>query len=103
MTKRASASERGYGHRWRKARLNFLTEHPLCEYCKQQGKVTKATVVDHSVPHRGDEVLFWDETKWIALCTHHHNSTAQIRDLKGLLPGTNADGNPLDPKHPWNK
>jgi 5-methylcytosine-specific restriction endonuclease McrA len=103
MSKRLGAHARGYTRGWQKARLNFLTQNPLCLYCKQEEKLTRATVVDHSVPHRGDMDLFWDESKWIALWAHHHNSTAQIRDLNGFLPGTEADGNPMDPNHPWNK
>ena len=28
-----------------------------------QGRVVPATVVDHVVPHRGDQKLFWDEAQ----------------------------------------
>ena len=46
----------------------FLAAHPFCEECLKQGKYTKATVVDHVVPHRDDPKLFWDENNWQALC-----------------------------------
>lgn len=67
---RGSAAERGYDARWRKARLAFLAAHPLCAECERAGRVTPARVVDHVVPHRGDQRLFWDEGNWQALCDH---------------------------------
>jgi 5-methylcytosine-specific restriction enzyme A len=65
---RGTATERGYGARWQKAREAYLVAHPLCVNCKKHGRVTAARVVDHIVPHRGDETLFWDESNWQALC-----------------------------------
>lgn len=67
---RGTASERGYGARWQKARLMYLRAHPLCATCEKAGRVTAARVVDHIRPHRGDETLFWDEANWQALCDH---------------------------------
>ena len=55
-----SADGRGYGSAWRRASKAFLQAHPLCEECKKQDKYVKATVVDHVIPRRGDEDLFWD-------------------------------------------
>ena len=60
---RPSAARRGYGPRWRRARAAFLAQHPLCAACRAQGRVVPATVVDHVVPHRGDQRLFWDEAQ----------------------------------------
>ena len=71
---RPSAADRGYDHRWQKARITFLREHPLCVECELKGELTAAVVVDHVVPHRGDEMLFWDvENNWQALCLGCHN------------------------------
>lgn len=72
-----SSAERGYGSRWRKARVLFLLRHPLCVYCQAKGVTTPATVVDHITPHRGDMELFWDEHNWQSLCAHCHNSDKQ--------------------------
>jgi 5-methylcytosine-specific restriction enzyme A len=37
--------------------------------CAELGIVTDATQVDHVVPHRGNDDLFWDEQgNWQALC-----------------------------------
>lgn len=67
------AAKRGYGSRWQRARKKYLEAHPLCAECMKQGRYTKATVVDHIVPHRGDQKLFWDQGNWQALCERHHN------------------------------
>lgn len=77
---RVDASGRGYDGRWRKARKYFLKRHPLCERCKEQGQFVKAEVVDHIVPHRGDEKLFWDESNWQALCKSCHDSKTMTED-----------------------
>ena len=77
---RADASGRGYGSRWRKARKHFLKLHPLCKKCREQGRFVKAEVVDHIVPHRGDEKLFWDESNWQALCKRCHDSKTMTED-----------------------
>lgn len=66
-----------YGYRWQKARLLFLQHNPLCVMCLQEGLTTAADVVDHVVPHQGNEVLFWDNSNWQALCKRHHDSDKQ--------------------------
>src|SRR5918996_225875 len=71
---RPSASARGYGPRWRRARAAYLARHPLCGPCREAGRLEPATVVDHRVPHRGDPVLFWDEANWAALCKRCHDA-----------------------------
>ena len=72
-----SSTERGYGYRWQKARERFLRSNPLCVYCKAKGRVEVANVVDHIVPHRGNQEIFWDESQWQALCKSCHDSTKQ--------------------------
>lgn len=62
-----------YNAAWRKISKQFLVSHPLCENCKKNGKYTKATVVDHIIPHRGDPELFWDSNNWQALCKSCHD------------------------------
>jgi 5-methylcytosine-specific restriction protein A len=88
---RGSASERGYTSAWTKARDHYLRKHPLCVYCKREGRTTAASVVDHIIAHRlkevidsGDEAriaaarkLFWDSENWQSLCGSCHNSVKQ--------------------------
>ena len=61
-----SAASRGYDHRWRQARLDFLAEHPFCA-CGML-----ASVVDHIRPHRGDQQLFWERGNWQPMCASCH-------------------------------
>ena len=72
---KGSSSERGYGYAWQKARLRFLQSHPLCVMCQamKPPRVTAAEVVDHIIPHKGDQELFWNESNWQPLCFSHHN------------------------------
>lgn len=72
-TRRGSATERGYDNRWRRTRLRYLTEHPLCVECQKVGKLTPANTVDHIKPHKGDKELFWDESNWQSLCQRCHS------------------------------
>ena len=48
--------------------------------CYEEGHITIATVVDHIVPHRGDQKLFWDRGNWQPLCEHHHNVKTMTED-----------------------
>ena len=47
---RPSAAERGYGARWQRMREAILALEPLCRPCKQAGRVTPATEIDHIIP-----------------------------------------------------
>ena len=77
---RGSPSARGYGRRWQRERLAFLADHPLCVECEKRGIAMAATVVDHVVPHRGNQRLFWDQGNWQSLCDHDH----AVKTAKGL-------------------
>lgn len=82
-TSNMTTAERGYGARWQRARKLFLQKHPLCVMCEAEGRVTAATVVDHMDPHRGDEAVFWDESRWQSLCASHHSSDKQRQERSG--------------------
>ena len=75
-----SAASRGYDAAWRRARRRYLDTHPLCAECMQRGRYTKATVVDHVIPHRGDTRLFWDRSNWRALCKRCHDRKTRRED-----------------------
>lgn len=75
-----TTKEKGYDNRWRKARNRFLKKHPLCVRCLVEQKLVKATVVDHKIPHRGDKILFWDESNWQALCKQCHDRKTMTED-----------------------
>ena len=68
-----SASSRGYGTAWQRESKQFLQSHPLCVQCEKEGRYVKATIVDHIVPHRGNQKLFWDRDNWQPLCKQCHD------------------------------
>lgn len=70
---RGTARERGYTRRWEKESKVFLRANPLCAECERQGRYTPAQVVDHIIPHRGNQRLFWDKANWQPLCKHCHD------------------------------
>ena len=77
-----SAVSRGYGSKWQRARKQYLNAHPLCVLCLAEGKYVKAMVVDHIIPHRGDQELFWDRDNWQALCKPHHDMKTGNEDSR---------------------
>lgn len=91
-----------YGRRWSSARLNHLDLNPWCVMCTALGRLTRASVVDHKTPHRGDEALFWDENNWQSLCKLCHDGAKQSQEKSGHLRGSDASGAPVDPAHHWN-
>ena len=76
-----TTKEKGYNRRWQRARKVFLAAHPLCVRCQQNGRFVKATVVDHIVPHRGDQKLFWDQNNWQSLCKSCHDKKTLTEDI----------------------
>ena len=76
-----SAGKRGYGSRWQRESKQFLQSHPLCVECVTLGRYTKATVVDHIVPHRGNQRLFWDQSNWQSLCKKCHDKKTLTEDI----------------------
>jgi len=78
--RRGSASSRGYNAKWRKARETFLLRAPLCAECARQGRTVAANVVDHVIPHKGDQDLFWDTDNWQSLCKRCHDVKTATTD-----------------------
>ena len=78
--------------RWRRFRKHVIAA--LCVCCHANGRPTAAEVVDHVVPHHGDETLIYDEGNCQSLCNwcHEHikkpielayaNGTASAEDLR---------------------
>ena len=75
--RRGSSRERGYTYRWDVQALTYRRQHPLCVGCEAIGKVVAAEVVDHIVPHKGDETLMWDSANWQSACSWHHDVVKQ--------------------------
>lgn len=77
---RPSAAKRGYGPRWKKVRILQLTQEPLCCICIDDGRTVQATVVDHIVPHKGDQALMWDGNNHQSLCKSCHDRKTATED-----------------------
>ena len=69
---RPNSSQRGYNREWANARARFLRQHPYCVACG-----ALASLVDHKTPHRGDQTIFWDKSRWQSLCTPCHSGAKQ--------------------------
>ena len=86
---RSSASARGYGRKWQQAARSFLMENPLCACGCGRG----AEVVDHRIPHRGDQALFWDRANWQSMTKACHDTkTAREDTLTGRRPDAGRRG-----------
>lgn len=91
-----------YDRRWQARRARQLAAFPLCRLCREiSGRIVAATVADHVEPHRGDPVKFAGPLQ--SLCAHCHNSLKQQIEKGGGFRGSDLQGNPIDPGHPWNK
>jgi len=71
---RLNAHDRGYDRRWKRVAREYLWRRPWCIGCLAIGVKRKAQLVDHIVPHRGDQTLFWQSANWQSACAWHHNS-----------------------------
>lgn len=78
--KRESSTQRGYNYKWQKARAGYLLRNPLCLVCLEAGVAVTATNVDHRVPHKGSQELFWDKTNWQGLCASCHSTKTASED-----------------------
>lgn len=99
-----SSAQRGYGYKWQKARAAYLEKHPFCAFCLRDIGISYdqdaeaigvqcmeaghdlpfGNVVDHIIPHHGDQKLFWDFSNIQTLCATHHSSDKQKEERNGL-------------------
>lgn len=57
--------------------------------CLAMNRQTPATVVDHIIPHTGNDKLFWDKDNWQSLCKSCHDSKTWYETIKSpYLPKT---------------
>jgi 5-methylcytosine-specific restriction protein A len=88
---------------WKALRFHQLSQDPLCCMCKAQNTITIATIVDHKIPHKGDERLFFDENNLQSMCKPHHDAAKQAEEKRGYSSAVDARGWPTDPLHPANR
>lgn len=75
---RDPAVRRRYGRAWKRIRDRYIQEHPLCELCQQEGRLTPAEEVHHKKPLAEGGTHARDNL--IALCKSCH---ARIHAQRG--------------------
>lgn len=87
-TRGLTTTERGYGWRWQKAREVILAREPLCRPCKQAGRVSPATEVDHVVEKaRGGTD---DPDNLQPICKHCHDAKSRVEARGGPAVATSV-------------
>lgn len=81
---------------WRALRLKVLDQAGW--RCERTGlaldgryPAANSPVVDHRIPHRGDEKLFWDRANLQAVTKQWHDSTKQARERAHQRAATHPD------------
>lgn len=65
--------QRGYDAAWLRLRDRYIAEHPLCEQCEAEGRITIAEQVDHIREFAGrDDPLRLDWGNLRSLCERCH-------------------------------
>lgn len=71
--KRAPDHDKKYGNNWRKVRGLYVKQHPLCEKCLKEGKITAVNEVHHIKPlSQGGSNKF---SNLMSLCQSCHTKT----------------------------
>jgi 5-methylcytosine-specific restriction endonuclease McrA len=82
--------------RWMSQSLAFVRQYPFCVACLCRGLINRGVetdsvatqrnlVVDHVVPHGGNQDLFWDSDNWQTLCRAPcHDSEKRMCERRGL-------------------
>lgn len=59
--------------------------------------------VNHKIPHRGNEDLFFSIDNVETTCQACHSGLIQKEEARGYVIGSDIKGRPIDPNHPWNQ
>ena len=100
---RKSRHERGYGAAWDRLRARILAREPLCRACRERGRVTVATDLDHSIPKAKGGTD--DESNLAPLCRPCHDAKSAADRGHRIKYGGGIDGEPSadDVDHHWNR
>jgi 5-methylcytosine-specific restriction protein A len=63
----------------------------------------RAAVAHHKMKHRGDPKLCFDLENVETVCKRDHDTLIQKEEARGYVVGSDINGRPLDPQHPWNR
>lgn len=93
--------------RWQRLRAAHLELFPLCEGCRAMGSLTPANTVDHRIAITEGGPAFPNHDGLASYCPGCHAAKtvrgAEAGAVRTAKPrkGCDANGNPLDPAHPW--
>lgn len=89
--------------RWRRLRAAQLSRRPWCQCPHHDGQYVRAEVVDHKVPHRGDDRLFWNPSNLQSMTKQCHDKFKQSQEKggPGFDMGCDETGAPLNKGHDW--
>jgi 5-methylcytosine-specific restriction protein A len=85
----------------RARRKHQLQVRPFCEEHLKRGELVAASIADHAEAHGGDITKF-RTGKLRSLCPACHNRKWSD-DKRGYSDAVSADGDPIDPRHPYHK
>ncbi|QDV34031.1 HNH endonuclease signature motif containing protein [Tautonia plasticadhaerens] len=71
---------------WRSLRALVLAEEPLCRLCREHGRLTVASHVDHIRPRKERPDLALDRSNLRPLCRSCHNRVRAAEDGRGGGP-----------------
>jgi len=88
--------------KWEKRREQQRREHPLCQLCEAEGKITIMRYAHHIHEHRpgAEEWEFW-LGPLMSLCADHHLIVHGRAPTLPFRRDIGPDGFPLDPRHPF--
>ena len=92
---------------WARLRKAHLALSPMCIECEAAGRLREANTVDHRVPISDGGPAFPGHDGLDSYCPACHSAKTARGSEAGAVRSTkprrgcDADGNPLDPAHPW--
>jgi len=93
---------------WKRLREAHLAIEPQCRACAAMGRLTRADTVDHVHAISEGGPAFPGHDGLASYCGPCHSAKtargAEAGAVQSSKPrrGCDANGNPLDPAHPWN-
>lgn len=94
---------------WARLRKAHLSVEPFCRGCAAIGRTVAANTVDHIVPVSDGGHPFPGHEGLASYCPACHSAKTargiEAGAARSSKPrrGCDANGNPLDPSHPWKK
>jgi 5-methylcytosine-specific restriction protein A len=100
---RTSRHARGYGKAHDAMRAHMIATVILCEECTRHGRTAIGTIADHIKPlSQGGSSSRANYQLLCKSCSDAKTLADRGAKAKALIGGTNDNGIPTDPRHPWN-